>query len=51
MGLATSDVSMLTEDLTKRSKVASLYVRENKSPAIHVSMLFMKTRNIKVITK
>ncbi|MQL55302.1 GNAT family N-acetyltransferase [Acidianus ambivalens] len=36
MGLATSVVSMLTEDLTKRGKVASLYVREDNNPAIHV---------------
>ncbi|BBG23774.1 GNAT family N-acetyltransferase [Sulfuracidifex tepidarius] len=36
MGLATSVVSTLTEDLTKRGKVASLYVREDNSPAIHV---------------
>lgn len=29
---------MLTEDLIKRGKVASLYVREDNSPAIHVYM-------------
>jgi predicted GNAT family acetyltransferase len=35
-GLATSVVSMLTEYLTKRGKVVSLYVREDNNPAIHV---------------
>lgn len=35
-GLATSVVSTLTKYLTKRGKVASLYVREDNSPAIHV---------------
>jgi len=37
-GFATSVVSMLTEDLIKRGKVASLYVREDNSHAIHVYM-------------
>jgi len=37
-GFATSVVSMLTEDLIKRGKVASLYVREDNSHAIRVYM-------------
>lgn len=37
-GFATSVVSMLTEDLIKRGKVTSLYVREDNSHAIHVYM-------------
>ncbi|WP_236751917.1 GNAT family N-acetyltransferase [Acidianus sp. HS-5] len=35
-GFATSVVSSLTEDITRRGKVASLYVREDNVTAIHV---------------
>lgn len=35
-GFATSVVSVLTEEIIKRGKMASLYVREDNTPAIHV---------------
>jgi len=35
-GYATSVVSILTQDVIKRGKVASLYVREDNAPAIYV---------------
>ncbi|BFI75852.1 GNAT family N-acetyltransferase [Sulfurisphaera ohwakuensis] len=35
-GFASSVVSQLTEDIVKRGKMASLYVREDNTPAIHV---------------